>query len=56
MSNNLYEGIKIFIVCVCVCVGFEHCIHPPAKELLTSASQQPASSRELAGPLWACCV
>lgn len=45
MSNNLYEGIKIFSVCVCMCAGFEHHGHPPAKELFTSASQQQGAGR-----------
>lgn len=45
MSNNLYEGIKIFIVCVCVLalntmvtLQLRSCLHLPA------SSQTPAGS------------
>lgn len=39
-----------------MCVGFEYHGHPPAKELFTSASQQPDTGGELAEPSCAHCV
>lgn len=39
-----------------MCVGFEYHGHPPAKELFTSASQQPDTGGELAEPSCAHCA